>query len=127
VERLLGRVPEVSIPAVLSDYHRYKVRGEIYPAIVSSFGDQVEGLVWQDLTEDEIEQLDSFEGDEYSRIATRVKSKLSDEFLDCFVYVWNSDQDTLYDTWNFERDFLPKEQKFIHAYPYFIHNMGDDL
>lgn len=127
MEKLLGRVPEVSIPSVLLDYHRYKVKGEIYPAILPYPGDQVEGLVWQDLTFEEIDQLDNFEGDDYSRITVKVKSKLSNTFLNCFVYVWNSDRDTLYDTWVYARDFLPKEEQFVHAYPYFIHSLSEDL
>ncbi len=63
---LIGRVPRCC-PARLAGYARYKVRSRSYPGIVRHLNSSVDGLVYFDLTYDELAILDAFEDDLYVR------------------------------------------------------------
>jgi gamma-glutamylcyclotransferase (GGCT)/AIG2-like uncharacterized protein YtfP len=54
-------------PAVLNDYVRRTVRGEVYPGIVARKGESVQGVLYFDLTAAAIDRLDRFEGELYRR------------------------------------------------------------
>ncbi len=60
-------------PAVLRGFRRNRIRGEEYPGIVPSPGDQVEGIIYRDLTADDWKRLDLFEGEMYERSAVPVR------------------------------------------------------
>jgi hypothetical protein len=53
--------------AVLREYRRYKVKGEVYPAIVASEDGLVEGMVYHDIPDGAWLRLDRFEGEMYER------------------------------------------------------------
>lgn len=55
------------VAAVLPNHRCRLVNGEVYPAIVPKQGEQVNGLVYRNLSDQELEQLDRFEGDMYRR------------------------------------------------------------
>ena len=62
--------------AILHGYDRKEIRGEIYPAIVpSSEHSQVRGMLYLDVSAEDLAKLDRFEGDYYFRksepVATR--------------------------------------------------------
>ena len=59
--------------AVLRDYRRWRLRGEVYPAIVPDVRGQVEGLLHRGLQPAQIAALDAFEGDFYRRMAVEVQ------------------------------------------------------
>ncbi|GAA5883682.1 hypothetical protein JCM16303_004764 [Sporobolomyces ruberrimus] len=83
LERVIGRSTKdlVTKDATLKDHARLQVKGEDYPALVTlreaeriegfeleRFKDvQVQGVVVEGLTEDDLQTLDVFEGDEYTR------------------------------------------------------------
>ena len=119
-EKVVGRVPELKIPSILEHFHRYKVIDEVYPAIFPTKDGKVEGLIIPDVTQDELFLLDNFEGDDYERIPIVVQNKMTFDYIECYVYVWKGAIAMLYDTWNYENDFLPNEQNFINGYPYFL-------
>lgn len=55
-------------PARLPGFVRRKVRHDVYPVVFrSQNGDDVEGLVYLDVTEADIKRLDAFEGEFYDR------------------------------------------------------------
>ena len=54
-------------PAVLKDFKRVKVNGAQYPAVFSSIGDQVEGILVEGITSEYAACLDAFEDDDYER------------------------------------------------------------
>lgn len=67
--------------------------------------------------------LDHFEGDEYERVPVTVVQKDGDEYLDCYVYIWNGEKSYLYGTWDYDIDFKHKEAKFLQGFPYFHHDL----
>jgi len=54
-------------PALLHDYCRRQVRGELYPAIMASVGDAVGGVLYRGITPAQLALLDAFEGGMYRR------------------------------------------------------------
>ena len=55
-------------PAVLNGYDRKLARGEIYPVLFPSSGfSLVEGTVYIGITDADLQKIDSFEGEYYSR------------------------------------------------------------
>lgn len=54
-------------PAVLSNARRLKVKNEVYPSLISAACGEVNGILYENLTPDEIHALDRFEGPEYDR------------------------------------------------------------
>jgi len=68
---LLSRVPPHR-PAVLQDHLRCLVRGQSFPAVISSAGSNVEGLLIEGLLPREMRALDYYEDEEYTRKAVTV-------------------------------------------------------
>ncbi|PSS11777.1 AIG2-like protein [Actinidia chinensis var. chinensis] len=66
VRVLLKRVPESS-PAVLNGFHRFSIKGRVYPAILPLENKKVIGKVLSGITAPEIAILDTFEDVEYER------------------------------------------------------------
>ncbi len=56
-----------SAPATARDYARFDISGETYPGMVARAGAQVDGVVYFDVSADDIAALDAFEGTEYRR------------------------------------------------------------
>ncbi|XP_075522606.1 AIG2-like protein D isoform X2 [Primulina tabacum] len=63
---LLSRVPPSS-PATLPDYHRFSIKGRVYPAIIHVENEKVIGKVLIGITPPELYILDTFEDVEYER------------------------------------------------------------
>ncbi len=82
---LLGRVPAPA-PAELRGYTRHAVRGEAYPAIVAKPNGLVKGIVYEDISQAELDALDAYEGDEYGRIRVCVETEADQ--IQVWVYVW---------------------------------------
>mgnify|MGYP001826716805 CR=1 FL=1 len=60
------------VEAVLPNYRRRLVHGEVYPAIVPQRGEQVSGLLYRNLSDQEFNRLDIFEGSMYQRCRVEV-------------------------------------------------------
>ncbi|XP_065019307.1 AIG2-like protein D isoform X2 [Musa acuminata AAA Group] len=71
VRVLLKRVPPSS-PAILHNYHRFSIKGRVYPAILPIDCKNVAGEVLRGITDQELDVLDSFEDVEYERRAVEV-------------------------------------------------------
>ncbi len=56
-----------SRPACLDGYHRHALADDTYPGMVAHAGSRVEGLVYLDVSDEDVARLDAFEGDEYVR------------------------------------------------------------
>ena len=59
-------------PAVLQRYKRLSVKGKTYPGLVKSFNSKVEGVVYFDITAQDIRRLDKFEGKYYRKMPVKV-------------------------------------------------------
>jgi gamma-glutamylcyclotransferase (GGCT)/AIG2-like uncharacterized protein YtfP len=58
--------------ATLAGYERLRVVGQHYPVIVPMTDSDVEGVLYRDLTDQEFDAVDAFEGEEYNRVEVRV-------------------------------------------------------
>jgi gamma-glutamylcyclotransferase (GGCT)/AIG2-like uncharacterized protein YtfP len=102
-------------PAVLDGVRRVAVRGEVYPALISG-GDSIDGILYQQVTEQELAALDHFEGAEYDRRTVTVRC--GDEAVQAGVYFASDAARPMLD----DRDWTPaslspdKLQQFRSAY-----------
>ncbi|CAA7033072.1 unnamed protein product [Microthlaspi erraticum] len=102
VRLLLKRVPHTA-SAILPDFHRFSIKGRVYPTILPAEADKVSGKVLFGITDDELYILDEFEDIEYTRENVQVLLTDSSEKLQTKTYVWaNKDDPDLYGTWDFE-------------------------
>jgi gamma-glutamylcyclotransferase (GGCT)/AIG2-like uncharacterized protein YtfP len=104
-----------SRPALLEDYDRALLRGEVYPAIVMAPGRSTPGTLYSGVDAGAFERLDRFEGDPFERIEVKVgilsRPQDTSELLRAFVYVLApSRRDLLsgqpWDRARFEREHL---------------------
>ncbi|CAL9041628.1 AIG2-like protein D isoform X1 [Musa acuminata AAA Group] len=123
VRTILKRVPPAS-PAVLNDYHRFSIKGRVYPAILPAESKKVKGRVLLGITDQELDKLDSFEDVEYERRTVEISLLDKSEKLLANAYVWSDKNDpNLYSEWDFE------EWKRLHKKDFVTMTLGfmDDL
>ncbi|KAL2651998.1 hypothetical protein R1flu_020126 [Riccia fluitans] len=111
MQAVIHRVPP-SAPAIVSDFHRYGVRGQLYPAVTPKVGDKVTGRVVFGLTQQELALLDDYEDTDYTRevVQPTLLDKVPDQVdilldvpLQAYLYVWTRTDDiNLYGDWNYE-------------------------
>ncbi|CAM8961314.1 unnamed protein product [Rhodiola kirilowii] len=120
VHALLNRVPQSS-PAILNNFHRFSIKGRVYPAIIPVDSKHVTGRVFFGVTPPELEVLDIFEDVEYERVDVEVSLGDSAEKLQAYTYVWENKNDPqLYGDWDFEawkrahmKDFVAMTMDFM--------------
>ncbi|XP_016494827.1 AIG2-like protein D [Nicotiana tabacum] len=118
VHALLKRVPP-SNPAILHNYHRFSIKGRVYPAILAVENKKVTGKVLLDVTVPELNILDIFEDVEYERTTVDVSLMDSSKTLQAETYVWVDKRDpNLYGEWDFE------EWKQLHKGDFLKMTMG---
>ncbi|KAJ8758821.1 hypothetical protein K2173_000542 [Erythroxylum novogranatense] len=119
VSVLLNRIPQSST-AVLDGYHRFSIKGRVYPAILPVENKKVTGKVFFGITNSELDILDVFEDEEYKRRPVDVSLRDSSDEVQVFAYVWSDKDDpNLYGEWDFEQwkithmnDFIKMTQGF---------------
>jgi gamma-glutamylcyclotransferase (GGCT)/AIG2-like uncharacterized protein YtfP len=65
IKSVIGRIPDNS-SAIIKGYRRLEVAGESFPGLIRESDESVEGLVYANISEDELERLTAFEGDFYA-------------------------------------------------------------
>ncbi|XP_012442420.1 AIG2-like protein D isoform X2 [Gossypium raimondii] len=114
VRVLLNRVPPSSA-VLLNHFHRFSIKGRVYPAILPVQNRHVSGRVLMGISDPELHILDEFEDVEYQR--TRVEE--SSDKLQAHAYVWRNTSDpNLYGDWDFE------EWKQVHKESFIKMTMG---
>ncbi|KAG6472461.1 hypothetical protein ZIOFF_069925 [Zingiber officinale] len=109
VQALLKHVPPSS-SAVLNHYHRYSIKGRVYPAILPVETKKVTGKVLFGITNVELDVLDAFEDIEYERRVVEVSLLDKTEKLLVNAYVWSDKNDpNLYSEWDFETSTISWE------------------
>jgi gamma-glutamylcyclotransferase (GGCT)/AIG2-like uncharacterized protein YtfP len=104
LEALLGRVPE-SREGRVSGWHRFQVRGQVYPAVAAVEGSEVVGKVLLGLSGEEKDVLDWFEDEEYVKVPVTVEPCGTQ----AWIYARDAVGEDLYGAWDvgaFERDHL---------------------
>ena len=110
-----------SIKGWLNGYRRYALRGVDYPAAFpGAETDQIEGVLYLDLSEPVIERLDQFEGQQYQRESVLVVSA-SGNLMAADVYRLRDDYcNRLVDSgWSPDRFREQHLHKFLRLYPGF--------
>ncbi|KAF8097540.1 hypothetical protein N665_0286s0049 [Sinapis alba] len=117
---LLNRVPD-NISAVLSGFHRFRIKNRLYPTILPDSTGEVTGKVLKGVTDDERQLLDEFEDVEYDRKAVEVVLTDTSEKLQVGTYVWRNKNDPdLYGEWDFEEWKRDDREAFITATKKFV-------
>ncbi|KNC75953.1 hypothetical protein SARC_11532 [Sphaeroforma arctica JP610] len=107
LESVLGHVVGPQRRAVLCDHARFAVDGEIYPGLISKAGTSIEGLVF-DVSAEDIQILDEFEGEEYVRTAVSVSlvepnntdTPENSSDIEANVYIYIGDLEKLKGSWS---------------------------
>ena len=98
LRKLISRVP-IGEPAVLCQrenvmYERFALKSEVYPVLLETTKIEqqiknrpIDGVLFHDLTADEIRVLDEFEGEEYSRELVNVMTKEKNE-TEAYTYLF---------------------------------------
>ncbi len=73
------------ISASLKNFQRSSIHGEKYPGIFQQADATVEGILYLDLSQDAIERLDEFEGEQYHRQEVQV---LTQQFGACMAMTY---------------------------------------
>lgn len=86
-------------PALLYNHCRHRVLDADYPAIIPQQGHTVRGTYVTGLTDDNIKQLDRFEGDQYLRQKVNVtvlsEGQEKGEVVEAQTYIWSAGVDYL--------------------------------
>ncbi len=104
-------------PALLHDYRRRRLSGELYPAILRWPGDRVEGLLYRGLDPVHLEALDAFEGAIYRRVTVAVDVRAGR--LRAQAYALREDRRHLLgdEPWSLQRFVTEGLSRFVASYP----------
>jgi len=104
--------------AVLHDYVRKTVIGEVYPAIILREGCLVEGTLYYDVSSVSFERLDKFEGSLYLRTDVPVICDDGESVVaETYVITESALHQLSAEDWSFDR-FLSKDKMFFQSgYP----------
>lgn len=83
--------------ARLDGHKRFSIKDVDYPAVRPREGETVVGTVAYNLSAQDIQKLDVFEGDEYSREALKVIDLVTGETVEANVYIWIDGEGRLLD------------------------------
>ncbi|XP_010526283.1 PREDICTED: protein AIG2 A [Tarenaya hassleriana] len=123
VRLLLNRAPD-SVSALLPGFHRFRLKGRVYPAVLPSENGKIPGKVLKGLTDDELKMLDLFEDVEYDRKTVEVVLTDTSEKMQVETYVWgNKDDPDLYGEWDFEEWKRLHMGRFLTATKNFVEGM----
>ena len=105
-------------PAILNGYDRKMARGEVYPVLFPSTGfSLVEGIVYIGVTDADLQELDTFEGEYYSRQPAEVLVREATK-LPVQVYVLKEEYYSVisHKDWDPARFRIDGIQLFLHRY-----------
>ena len=72
-------------PAQLDKFKRVKVKQASYPVIIGDPEHSVNGVVYFDVTPEDVKLLDIFEGDYYQRTSLTVSSETQELVVECYL------------------------------------------
>mmetsp|Transcript_30212 Transcript_30212/g.55198 ORF Transcript_30212/g.55198 Transcript_30212/m.55198 type:complete len:151 (-) Transcript_30212:379-831(-) len=99
---LLKRVPDMK-HASIHDFKRFKIKNQVFPAIIPSPGDVVKGMILLNLTDEELNVLDVYEDEEYYRDTVKPVLEEGMTEVEADVYIWKD---------KFRNLLLPEEWEY---------------
>ncbi|GJR45920.1 AIG2-like protein D [Tanacetum coccineum] len=125
VRVLLNRIPRTA-PAILNGYHRFSIKGRVYPAIIPVENKKVTGRVLSGLSAMELDILDTYEAEEYDKRTVDVSLLDTSEVIQAYAYVWgNSTDPDLYGDWDFEDFKESKLKAYVEMTKDFVKELED--
>ncbi|KAI3728242.1 hypothetical protein L6452_16875 [Arctium lappa] len=125
VRVLLNRIPQSS-PAILNGYHRFSIKGRVYPAILPVENKKVTGRVLVGISATELDILDKYEDYEYDKRTVDVSLLDTSEVLQAYAYVWaNSADPDLYGEWDFEEWKDTEMKDYVKMTTSFVEELKD--
>ena len=106
-------------PALLHDFRRRRVSGEVYPAIVASVGDAVGGILYRGVTPVQLAALDAFEGAMYRRRMVNVAVRTRVTHAAAYVLAPGHRHVLSEDHWSLEGFVANGLAAFLEGYPGF--------
>ncbi|KAK9370135.1 hypothetical protein V1509DRAFT_638301 [Lipomyces kononenkoae] len=101
-------------PVVLENHRRSRLIDESYPAVVPCKDSSVKGLLVRNLSKDQVNRLDDFEGDEYERKTVVVTAELTEGSIEAQCYIWVDDPKRLTGVdWDFEEFMRTRFKQWI--------------
>lgn len=88
--------------AILSDHVRQRLPNLDYPGLIRREGSSVAGIVVSGVTDEQLDRLDLFEGDEYQRKAVEVRLVASTAMIACQAYIYMDPNTVLAESWDFQ-------------------------
>lgn len=86
--KICGRVPTEK--ALITNHQSFKIYIDndvlFYPALVPVQGINTEGMVFRDISDEELKMLDAYEGNEYKRKLCTVETATGT--IDAWCYLW---------------------------------------
>lgn len=104
-----------SFGATLSGYRRHAVAGETYPAVMPLAGSSVQGLVYENVSQSDIDRLDLFEGREYRREKASV-TDAHGQSVSAHFYLWLEPTKALDQDWDIEHFKAEGLKRFMATY-----------
>jgi len=124
VQTLIGRAPRTTPAILLGSFRRHPVKNFLFPGLVRAAEEdaqRVQGILYRDLSVNEMQRFDFFEGDEYDKIACEVET-LEDESkhnnkerIATQVYLWTNPMSELDLTqlWSYERFYKENLETYL--------------
>lgn len=110
---MTGTFHHDSVPALLENHARFHIKDLDYPGLVPRKDHSVNGILVRDITKEQLERLDMFEGDEYTRVEVRVLA--GEETIACQTYLFQDEEVLEESVWDFDTFVLRKSHKWITA------------
>jgi gamma-glutamylcyclotransferase (GGCT)/AIG2-like uncharacterized protein YtfP len=100
------------IAATLTGYQRFKFIDRTFPGIIKNKSRSIDGMLYKNIDEQTLEQLDHFEGDMYERYSLDVQ--VDDQIKKVFVYVVKDEYKSCLS--NKEWDLEEFKRKYLKMY-----------
>lgn len=90
IQQLLGRIPE-SAPASLANFATFSVKSQTYPGLAEQPGASTTGRIYRTITDEELQILDRFEGQEYFRAKLTLLNQQTKQKETVYTYYYRMD------------------------------------
>ena len=100
----------------LDGYKPSHLKGKVYPGLVAEEASFAEGLVYLDVSDEDLKRLDAFEGRDYRRIEVEIDLDDGTD-LRCMTYLYIGDSNQVNRMyWRYENYLLDGHDQFLSGY-----------